>query len=426
MPQSQPQDGAPEVADIVAVEIRGIEPVVLPLLEPRCIRLKREAPQAAEKPSDSEETCRKRIISVEVGRLLNTCASIFSAWYLELQDVIARGRVYQEKYREEHKLHKNSKAPWKFPGTTEMNTTVVEAMQMAVRTLFCDEMANYAMDCYERAIMTGDKRAFKIRLMFLKCRDFMKGHPLHDGFAAGVEEAVTLAEAMAGCIPYGGPRRMSRAERAAKEKRDLEKASSSSPDEDEKAETDADILADVLGENGVEEVLPCEEDAKEPDEPIEEHEKPPEPSEFIDDDLLSAEVAAGTMTPGKALLLMMKYPAAPSKPAKIKPSRTKALDMDKLADEVLAMEGAAEDQEGHDDEDLPEDADDDDIDEDEGDSQPSDGEEEDDDEEEDEKPKRRRRRSYLDIDFSYVGRERYRRDYGAYNQSGSEWDPNAE
>jgi hypothetical protein len=366
---------------------------------------------------------------------------VFSSWYLELQDVIARGRVFQEKYREEHKLHKNSKAPWKFPRTTEMNTTVVEAMQMAVRTLFCKEMAEYAMDCYERAIMTGDKRAFKIRLMFLRCRDSMRGHPLYEGFAAGVEEAINLAEAMAGCIPYGGPRRMSRAERAAKEKRDLGK-SSSSPSVDEKADIDAGMLADVLGDSGMDEVLPCEEDAEERPSTVaiqeemekeREAERPPEPTDYIDDELLKAEVAAGTMTPGRALILMMQHPAAPSSESKKSVSKVKGLDMDKLADEVLALEGGAKtglDDDGEeasgtdrDDDDIEEDEDEDDAS-----SSPKKAEDDDDDDDYEDGPKRkkRRRRSYAELDFSYVGRERYRREYGAYNASGSEWDPNAD
>lgn len=438
---------APEIADIVAVGVRSIEPALLPLLEPRSLRIQ-EAPAAAEKAEGPS-------VDQDATPMLSVAMATFSRWYLELKDVISRGRVFQEKYREEHRLHKNSKAPWQNPGLTDRNSGVADGMCHVVSAVFGEDVAKYAMSSFVKATETGDLRSFKIRLLMLKCRDSLKGTPLYASFASGVDNAISSAESSAGCTEYTGPRRMSRAEREKRGTKSEETRQEEDPKILEGVFGSIDNIGDIIDEASkdamsageiqeteplekreVHQLEPTDEDLRKVEKETIEEEKAIEASECVDDEYLLEEMKAGRISPGKVWMMFDSHPPAKKGKKKGKRKNQAKFDMDQLANDVIAAEtGSGDDQDEDMDAEREYDAEedvDDEIDAQGDGSSPSEADEDqDEDDDEDDagtsKGRRKRRRSYAELDFSDEGRVRRGCSmYGSYNASGSEWDPYAE
>lgn len=156
--------------------------------------------------------------------LLQASADVFSRWYSAVSGAIARERARQSLYREENNLKKSAKVDSMPLAPTDSETAIAAMSESVVRAMFGDDVANYAALSFKRAMRTGDKRAFKIRLLMLKARDSLSDI-MHDEFARFADEYIEKAEKSAGCIPSPGPRRMSRAEKARKLKRDAMRGS---------------------------------------------------------------------------------------------------------------------------------------------------------------------------------------------------------
>ena len=143
-----------------------------------------------------------------------------SKWFLAMRDCIGRERRRQSDFREKNGLPKSARLAYERQPLTESESATALMSESLVRAMFGDYPAEYAKDKFEHALSTGDMRAFKIRLLFLKIRDSLKGSPFHRDFSNMLEDAISNAEEMAGCKPDPSPRRMSKAEKARREKRE--------------------------------------------------------------------------------------------------------------------------------------------------------------------------------------------------------------
>ena len=149
-------------------------------------------------------------------RVLDFAATTYSRWFVALRDTVASERSRQAAYRAENHLGRHARVPYHKPQISEANLAISSMAESAVRSMFGDAPADYARGQFLRAVETGDLRAFKLRLLLIKARDALKGSPLHGPFSKGLEECISRAEAMAGCVPDGSPRRLSRAEKERK------------------------------------------------------------------------------------------------------------------------------------------------------------------------------------------------------------------
>ena len=96
---------------------------------------------------------------------------------------------------------------------------------ISVKSMFGQDVADYAMSKFRSAVTSGDMRAFKIRLMFMKVREHLRGSSLFSDFVAGMGSAIDESEKRAGCIPDNSPRRMSHFEQARKKRIEEKKRS---------------------------------------------------------------------------------------------------------------------------------------------------------------------------------------------------------
>lgn len=159
------------------------------------------------------------------GMLLRTSADVFSRWYSALNGAVEREKARQREYRKEHGYKAGAKVSPMPLAPSDSEESVAKASESVIRAMFGDSVADYARDKFLNAISTGDKRSFKIRLLMLKARDSLKGL-MHEEFSRYVDIYISDAESAAGCkeSPHG-PRRLSRAEKAKKQrKEEYEKA----------------------------------------------------------------------------------------------------------------------------------------------------------------------------------------------------------
>lgn len=146
-------------------------------------------------------------------RLLQEAAVLFSRWYSILKDAVSRERARQQSVRDEQSLKRSVPVPYVPPPLTDAETALSGFFADTVSVLFGPSAADYARDHFGRALSSGDMRAFKIRLLFLKARDALSdAPPLRAAFRRGMEDAIDEAERLAGCIPDPSPRRLSRRE----------------------------------------------------------------------------------------------------------------------------------------------------------------------------------------------------------------------
>lgn len=165
------------------------------------------------------------------GMLLRTASDVFSRWYAAMRSACLREQERQKEYRREHGYKAGAKVPAQPLSPSDSETSVATASESVIRAMFGDTVADYAKDCFLKAMRTGDKRAFKIRLLMLKARDSLKGL-LHEEFSKYAPIYISDAEKQAGCVqaPHG-PRRMSNAEKAIKQrKEEARRIQESSPD----------------------------------------------------------------------------------------------------------------------------------------------------------------------------------------------------
>lgn len=154
------------------------------------------------------------------GTFLKTAATVFSRWFLVMRAAASRERARQQEYRLAHNLKNKVKVPSRPLELVDLEKQTEEYSESIIRSMFGDEVADYARSRFACALSTGDMRAFKIRLLMLKARNALQG-PLQDEFSKWTDRYIEQAEADAGCKPCPGPRRMSRAE---KERKRLRKA----------------------------------------------------------------------------------------------------------------------------------------------------------------------------------------------------------
>lgn len=147
-------------------------------------------------------------------RLLDAASDVYSRWFMVMKAAVSRERVRQRLYCEESGMSVDTKLPYERPALTAAEQSTVDLCMNLVGSLFDPKVAEYAMLKFRKAVDTGDKRSFKIRLLVLKSRDSLKGTRLYKGFSEGAEECITKAELIAGCVPDPSPRRLSKAEKA--------------------------------------------------------------------------------------------------------------------------------------------------------------------------------------------------------------------
>jgi len=184
----------------------SIVPSSLPIMEPMANRLSTEDPEA-----DMFGVTPDHVYAY---RLLDAASDVYSRWFMVMKAAISRERVRQRLHCEEAGISVDTKLPYERPTLTAAEQSTVALCMNLVSSLFDPKVAEYAMLKFSRAIDTGDKRSFKIRLLVLKSRDSLKGTRLYKGFFEGAEECITKAELIAGCVPDPSPRRLSKAEKA--------------------------------------------------------------------------------------------------------------------------------------------------------------------------------------------------------------------
>lgn len=162
-------------------------------------------------------------------RLLSTAATVFSQWFLTMRRAIARERARQQLFREEHGLPKSARIPYERPVLTAVDESTAANAEASIRSLLGSTVADYARNKFYSAISTGDMRAFKIRLLFIKVRDSAENAYIRDLVTEMLEEYISLAESMAGCIPDPSPRRLSKKEQKRKQDIASRKQSSLKP-----------------------------------------------------------------------------------------------------------------------------------------------------------------------------------------------------
>lgn len=184
----------------------GIVPSSLPVLEPMATRLSTQDPEADMFGITPDH--------VYAYRLLDAASDVYSRWFMVMKAAVSRERVRQRLYCEESGMSVDTRLPYEPPALTAAEQSTVDLCMNLVGSLFDPKVSEYAMLKFRKAVDTGDKRSFKIRLLVLKSRDSLKGTRLYKGFSEGAEECITKAELKAGCVPDPSPRRMSKAEKA--------------------------------------------------------------------------------------------------------------------------------------------------------------------------------------------------------------------
>lgn len=197
--------------------VSGIQPTMLKIIEPDT------GPMVycdTQDGSTAEEA--------ESSRLLALASCVYSQWFVLMKSIMTRERVIaRAKY--EAKTGKKvwgelpySKAPCVRQPLTAADLASSSAYESVIRATFGNKAADFAHDRFLRAISTGDKRSFKIRFLFYKASDGLKGTSLFEPFRKRLEDVVTEAEAAAGCTPDPSPRRMSLAEQERKRRKEME------------------------------------------------------------------------------------------------------------------------------------------------------------------------------------------------------------
>lgn len=161
------------------------------------------------------------------GRILYLLSSTFARLSVLVRSCVAKSRELQEDFRKKNNLPKSAKIPYSPAPVSDVDQAAMLQCVATIGALFGDKPSSYAMEKFWHATSSGDMRAFKIRLLFLKVRDSIKGSPMYRDFLAGLEDAISESERMAGCKPDSSPRRLSRAEqdrkRRIKERQDAKK-----------------------------------------------------------------------------------------------------------------------------------------------------------------------------------------------------------
>lgn len=151
-----------------------------------------------------------------LGALSVAAASMFTA----MRDCIGRERARQASVREREGLPKSAKIAYVPQSMSDKEEAEVSMASSTISAMFGDGPSQYACDKLKSAIASGDMRAFKIRLLFLKARDSLKGTPAYGYFSMLVDDAIAKSEELAGCRPDPSPRRMSKTEKARRERLD--------------------------------------------------------------------------------------------------------------------------------------------------------------------------------------------------------------
>lgn len=197
--------------------ISGIQPAMLKIIEPNTSSITYCDTQD-DRPSEE----------VEAGRLLALASCVYSQWFVLMKSIMTRERVIaRAKYESEtgKKVWGElpySKAPCVRQPLTSADLASSSAYESIIRATFGKKAADFAHDRFIRSISTGDKRSFKIRFLFYKASDGLKGTSLFEPFRKRLEDVVTEAEAAAGCTPDPSPRRMSLAEQERKRRKEME------------------------------------------------------------------------------------------------------------------------------------------------------------------------------------------------------------
>ena len=150
------------------------------------------------------------------GRIMRLLSGTFARMSLIVRGCVGRERARQAAFRNENKLPKSAKLPYEPQSLTDVEQAEIRVSVETVRGLFGDVPADYAWEKALHTVSTGDLRAFKIRLLFLKVRDSLKGSQMYHEFLQGVSDAISASEEMAGCKPDNSPRRLSKAEQERK------------------------------------------------------------------------------------------------------------------------------------------------------------------------------------------------------------------
>lgn len=208
----------------------GLVPASLPVMSPMAISVRSEpgpifAPPSLP-PDPVQHAGEERGFSPNLpaectAPMLRLCPHVYSRWFLAMRSAIRRERVRQQLFREEHNLPKSARIPYERPVLTATEANDASFCETLVRSLFGDIPADYARDKFRHAINTGDMRAFKIRLLLIKVRDTLAStsSPLYPHFLSGIEQCISEAETLAGCIPDPSPRRLSHAEQEKRKSR---------------------------------------------------------------------------------------------------------------------------------------------------------------------------------------------------------------
>ena len=203
-PENDPQ-GLQDAAGAIGAQITGDTP-----------RQAADAAQAIPCLSGAQDRP-DEIQRILTSRLLSTAATVFSQWFLTMRRAIARERIRQQLFREEQGLPKSARIPYERPVLTAADESTAANAEASIRSLLGSTVADYARDKFYSAISTGDMRAFKIRLLFIKVRDSAENAYIRDLVTEMLEEYISLAESMAGCIPDPSPRRLSKKEQKRKQ-----------------------------------------------------------------------------------------------------------------------------------------------------------------------------------------------------------------
>jgi hypothetical protein len=164
----------------------------------------------------------------DADRLLALASCVYSQWFVLMKSIMTRERVIARAKYEADTGKKfwgelpYSKAPCVRQPLTASDLASSAAYESVVRATFGDNAADFAKERFYRAISTGDKRSFKIRFLFYKSSEGLKGTNLFDSFRKRLEDVVTEAEAAAGCTPDPSPRRLSLAEQERKRRKEME------------------------------------------------------------------------------------------------------------------------------------------------------------------------------------------------------------
>lgn len=187
--------------------VREVLPSAMPVLQPMAVKIDEYADRADLFGVTPEHAY--------TNRLLDAAADVYSRWFIVMRAAVSRERMRQRMHCKEMGLPvKTTKLEYEKPALTESEIHTVSLCSAIIKSLFNPHVAEYAMMKFQKAINTGDKRSFKIRLLILRSRDSLKGTILYDGFCDGAEECISKAEQIAGCVPDPSPRRMSKAEQA--------------------------------------------------------------------------------------------------------------------------------------------------------------------------------------------------------------------